>query len=315
MKQVNRSRVWVGSIASVLVGASLSAGCVSQGTYDAKVAELEQARAELSAAEQAKARHAREASALNERLEKAQAALRAAQVQGDELMTKLDALSEQKSELARLAADRAGVVSQLEQQLVKQRDLLTEFAALAEAYGADSPAALERALRELRQRVEQTEAALRLAGMELERERRITQKLQTLIDAGTLRVRRRSGRLVIELPGDVHFGAGSAKLTDTGINTLEQVAAVLIAEKDRRFVVEGHTDNQPIRISGFRNNWHLGSTRAEMAREAVVQAGLEPDRVAIASWADVLPICETVDEESCRARNRRVEVLLLPRFE
>jgi flagellar motor protein MotB len=151
--------------------------------------------------------------------------------------------------------------------------------------------------------------------MELYREKRITEKLKSLIDSGALRVRRRNGRLVLELPGDVHFSPGSAKLTDIGQSALGQLAPVLGAETDRLFVVEGHTDNQPIKMSGFRSNWHLGSRRAEVSREALVAAGLDPKRVALASWADVMPACPQVDEPECRQRNRRVEVVLLPRFE
>jgi chemotaxis protein MotB len=104
-------------------------------------------------------------------------------------------------------------------------------------------------------------------------------------------------------------------LTDVGKSALAQLAPVLAAETDRLFVVEGHTDNVPIHVSGFRSNWHLGARRAEVSREALVAAGLDPKRVALASWADVMPACPQVDDPECRKRNRRVEVVLLPRFE
>lgn len=294
---------------------AIATSCVSRGEYDAKVAELEQTQSQLDEAKRAGAERQRTASALEQRLREAQAGLANSAEHSERLLSELEQLNQRASELQRLAQERQGVVAELETQLARERQLLEEFAALAKAYGAETPEELRRALLELQRRVEATEAALRNAALELERERRITGKLQSLIDAGTLRVRRRAGRLVIELPGDVHFAAGSAELTTLGKDTLKQLAPVLRAEEDRLFVVEGHTDNQPIRVSGFRSNWHLGANRAEVSRDALLTGGLEANRVAIASWADLLPVCDQVDTDPCRKRNRRVEVLLLPRFE
>jgi chemotaxis protein MotB len=275
--------------------------CVSQGQYDAKVAELQRTQTELERQRQAHAGEELESTELAARLERAQAALRSAEQASAELLGQLD--------------DREATSSELQAQLDEQKRLLGEFEALAEAYGAATPDELERALARLQERVRETERSLQQAANELERERRISGKLQALIDAGKLRVRRRSGRLVIELPGDIHFASGSPKLTETGKSTLKELAAVLEAETDRLFVVEGHTDNVPITVSGFRSNFHLGSARAESARDLLVESGLDGPRVAIASWAELLPACPEVDDTECRRRNRRVEVVLLPRFE
>lgn len=298
----------------MLLGLGVSA-CVTRSTYDAKTAELDRVRAELDQERQLGETRDREKAALRDRLDKAHGALRAFEQANAQWTREAAQESARSAELSQALADRRATVDALERQLAEQRDLLAEFEALASAFGATTPEELQRALASLQRRVQDTENALKLAALELEREKRLSQKLQSLIDAGTLRVRRRAGRLVIELPGDVHFGSGSAKLTPVGQNTLQQLAAVLQSEQDRLFVVEGHTDNVPVQYSGFRSNWHLGSTRAEASRDALVAAGLDTDRVAIASWATLLPACPEVDEAECRKRNRRVEVVLLPRFE
>lgn len=295
--------------------AALASACVSQGKYDAKVAELAATHAALTEERSRSAASDAEARAKSERLAAAQQQLDASKLETEALLAKLEAVNERATELERLAQDRQQVVSDLQVQLGAERKLLAEFAALAQAYGAETPEELKRSLAELQRRVQATESALLAAQADLDRERRIADKLKTQIDAGTLKVRRRAGRLVIELPGDVLFGAGSAKLTDVGKQTLSALGPVLSSEADRRFVVEGHTDNQPIHVSGFRSNWHLGATRAELARDVLVASGVVSNTVAIASWADLLPACEPVDDDACRQRNRRVEVLLLPRFE
>lgn len=302
-------------IACVVVAVLGASGCVSRGKYDAKVAELEQVQAGLDAERGEHAAQKANAAVLAERLEKAQAALEQSARAAEGLRASTLEGERRAAELEQALTERQSVVGALEQQLAAQKDLLAEFQALAEAYGATTPEDLKRAIAEMQRKVQDTEAALRLAAIELERERRIAQKLSSLIDAGKLRVRRRNGRLVVELPGDVHFPSGSAKLNDVGVDTLKQLAVVLSAEQDRLFVVEGHTDNVPIVVSGFRSNWHLGSNRAESSRDALVAAGLDGTRVAIASWADLLPACANVNEPDCRKRNRRVEVVLLPRFQ
>jgi chemotaxis protein MotB len=295
---MNTSRIRFYLTLTAALSPLVTAACVSQGRYDAKVAELEAARTALEQERQASNKRQQDASALAARLEEAKQALLEAEQAAEHLMV-----------------DRMATVDAYQRQLTAQRELLAEFDALASAYGAETPEELEAALARLQNRVRETEQALALAARELEREKRISSKLQALIDAGTLRVRRRSGRLVIELPGDIHFASGSAKLTDIGKSTLAELAKVLQAESDRLFVVEGHTDNVPIQVSGFRSNWHLGATRAEMSRDVLVASGLDAARCSIASWAELLPACPEVDDKDCRQRNRRVEVVLLPRFE
>lgn len=306
-----------GSVWVLLAGLSLAggSGCVSQSQYDAKVAEAERLRADLDAVTRQNSARETAASELAERLHAAQEQLRQSARASAELEAKMLDNDRRVAELGQELGERSSLLTALEQQLAEQRALLGEFQKLAGEFGAGTPEELKRALEELGRKVQQTEAQLRAAALELERERRLSQKLQALIDAGTLRVRRRNGRLVIELPGDVHFASGSAKLTDVGKETLKQLSPILAAEQDRLFIVEGHTDDVPIAVSGFRSNWHLGSTRAEFSRDALVAAGLASERVAIASWADAMPVCAGSDAPECRQRNRRVEVVLLPRFE
>lgn len=311
-----RSRLFMTPLMSCALGCvTLASSCVSQGQFDAKVAELEDTRTRLAAAENDARVRAQSQSDLQARFDNAQKALSSSKQLTDELLAKLEAVNTQTAELQRMADERQSVVGELQTQLEEQRKLLSEFESLAREHGAKNPHEFARSLAELRNRVKQTEVALKIAASELEREKRIADKLKALIDAGTLSVHRRSGRLVIELPGDIHFDAGKAVLTKVGESTLAQLATVLTAESDRLFVVEGHTDNQPIKRSGFRSNWHLGSTRAEVAREALVAGGLNSQHVAIASWADLLPACTESQQPECLQRNRRVEVMLLPRFE
>ncbi|MCG5052600.1 MAG: OmpA family protein [Myxococcales bacterium] len=86
-------------------------------------------------------------------------------------------------------------------------------------------------------------------------------RLKAMIDAGTIKVTIRNGRMLLALPNDVLFDSGKTAVKPDGQAALQQVASALGSIADRRFLVAGHTDNVPIKTSRFPSNWEL-STRA-----------------------------------------------------
>src|SRR5262245_48911988 len=87
-------------------------------------------------------------------------------------------------------------------------------------------------------------------------------KFRALVDTGKLQVAFRNGQMTLKLPSGILFPSGSAELSKDGQKALTDVVGVLMQFKERRFVVAGHTDNQPIRTSEFKNNWYLSTARA-----------------------------------------------------
>src|SRR5438874_1878232 len=82
-------------------------------------------------------------------------------------------------------------------------------------------------------------------------------KFRALVDTGKLQVVFRNGQMTLKLPSGILFPSGSAELSKGGQTALTDVVNVLLQFKDRRFVVAGHTDNQPIKTAEFKNNWYL----------------------------------------------------------
>ena len=80
---------------------------------------------------------------------------------------------------------------------------------------------------------------------------------------------------------------------------------------DRRFQVEGHTDNVPIKTAQYPSNWELASARAIAVTKALVDASLPADRVSAASYADYRPVSSN-DTPEGRAANRRIEIVVVP---
>jgi chemotaxis protein MotB len=117
--------------------------------------------------------------------------------------------------------------------------------------------------------------------------------------------------MVLALPSDVLFDSGSARLSATGKEAVQQVGSVLSGMGRRRVQVEGHTDNVPIHNDQFASNWELASARALVVVRAMMHSGMPSDAISAASYGEFHPAASN-DEPKGRAMNRRIEVVLLP---
>lgn len=163
---------------------------------------------------------------------------------------------------------------------------------------------MERALRELDRRKQAAEG--RVA-----RFRDMLERFKGLIDSGTLRVKIVDGRMVVELATDVLFDSGKASLSEAGVATMAEVGAVLQGIPDRRYQVEGHTDDVPIKSAKYPSNWELASDRALTVVKAMIDGGLAPDRISAASYGEFKP-AGTNDTDEGRSANRRIEIVVVP---
>ena len=115
----------------------------------------------------------------------------------------------------------------------------------------------------------------------------------------------------IELATDVLFSSGSATLSADGISAIQEVAKVLASIPGRKFQVEGHTDDVPIKTAQYASNWELASGRAITVVKTMVDAGLPGDRVSGASFGEQKPTASNKTPEG-RASNRRIEIVVVP---
>ena len=96
--------------------------------------------------------------------------------------------------------------------------------------------------------------------------------------------------MVLVLPTDVLFDSGRANVGPRGKEALSQVAAALSTLKDRRFQVAGHTDNDPIRYSGFESNWELSTARALSVMKVMTESGVKASALSAAGYGEVDPV-------------------------
>jgi chemotaxis protein MotB len=122
------------------------------------------------------------------------------------------------------------------------------------------------------------------------------------IDANERRVR-------LVLTEAVLFDSGKADLKERAKEVLLPITGEL-KKMPNDVLVEGHTDNVPIRSGRYHTNWELSMARAYSVIQFMEQAGIEPRKLAGIGYGENRPASENTSAEG-RAKNRRIEISLL----
>lgn len=118
---------------------------------------------------------------------------------------------------------------------------------------------------------------------------------------------------MISLPGSVLFASGKADITRKGRSALARIASDIRSQfSDRDIYVFGHTDNQPIRKSKWKDNWELGAARSLSVVRALRNNGISNEQLIQASCGPYRPK-ESNSSNRGRLQNRRVEFYAVKR--
>ena len=144
----------------------------------------------------------------------------------------------------------------------------------------------------------------------------LTASLQKEMVAKEIEITELRGRLTVNLMDKLLFDSGKAEIKKAGREVLNKIAKNLLNKyPDRAILVEGHTDNVPIGRelrTKFVTNWELSNARATSAVRYFQDYGnVAPERLSAIGYSEYHPI-ETNDTEEGRAKNRRIEIILLP---
>src|SRR5438067_696537 len=114
--------------------------------------------------------------------------------------------------------------------------------------------------------------------------------------------------LGIEFKDALLFDSGSADVRPEGQRAIAEVAQLLRSLPGRPVLVEGHTDDVPIRTGHFHSNWELSAQRAINVLAALEASGIQRERLSARAFADTRPrdVQGTIDNR--RLANRRVVV-------
>jgi chemotaxis protein MotB len=119
--------------------------------------------------------------------------------------------------------------------------------------------------------------------------------------------------LVITFVAEVLFDSGKSKIRTEGEEMLGKVGRILKkVTPDNEIGVEGHTDNEPIKYSGYKSNWELSTARAtEVLHYLVDTTNLNPQKLSATGYGEYRPVASNDTKEGLK-KNRRVEIIIRP---
>ena len=136
----------------------------------------------------------------------------------------------------------------------------------------------------------------------------LEQKLASLIASDTVKIKRSSQGVSIEINASILFPLGEADLQAPSVATLEQISQAL-KEYDYPIHVAGHTDNVHINSKAFPSNWELSAARASRVVRLFESNGIARKQMMAIGYADTQPMTSN-DTQEGRMQNRRVQITL-----
>ena len=231
----------------------------------------------------------------------------------------------------------------IEKQTMEYDDLLTKYKDLEsqlkslQVGSSEEIARLIVKLQETQTDLQKREEILKTAQTELElrsqrmkeleiaiqqKDDAVKQLRQKVIDALVgfnnkgLTIQEKNGKVYVSLDEQLLFKTGQWDVDPKGQQALTNLAEVLGVNPDINVLVEGHTDNVPMRGSGMvKDNWDLSVMRATaVTRILLKNKAIEPKRITSAGRGEFFPIDEA-DTSEARQKNRRTEIILTPRLD
>lgn len=150
---------------------------------------------------------------------------------------------------------------------------------------------------------------------------RVTALLNSVKDAllsfssDELTVTQKDGKVYVAMSDKLLFESGSASVNKQGKEALGKLAEVLKKQNDIDVLIEGHTDNKPIKTVQFKDNWDLSVVRAtSVVRILTKDYGVAPLQIVPSGRGEYMPVDDNASAEG-RARNRRTEIIMAPRLD
>jgi chemotaxis protein MotB len=140
----------------------------------------------------------------------------------------------------------------------------------------------------------------------------LEKQLDEEIKKGDIRLKKFHNRLVINIDDKISFDSGYANLKKEVLPSLKKIREILSQYPEYSIVVEGHTDNIPMRSKKFRDNWELSTERALAVLGYLLEdSNLNPVRFSAAGYGEHRPLVSNSTKEN-RALNRRVDIVVIP---
>lgn len=152
--------------------------------------------------------------------------------------------------------------------------------------------------------------------MEMKKLKQIQKKIDAYIQekdlARSIETKLTDEGLLVTILNNITFHSGSADVNKEGRKVAQEVSAFLVTDPPHQVVVSGHADDRPVHHSKYRSNWELSVMRAVNFMQLILDNDkLDPAKFSAKGYGDQHPIVPNTSDSNM-AKNRRVEVLILP---
>jgi chemotaxis protein MotB len=163
-------------------------------------------------------------------------------------------------------------------------------------------------VKELEDLIAQKDAAVRAL------KDRIKAALSGFADKG-IKVEQKNGRVYVSMEAKLLFASGSTSVGTEGKVAVLELAKALEGIEDLTILVEGHTDDDPIKTACINDNWDLSVMRATSVVRIMLEISqLDPAKLTAAGRGEFFPVAPNDTREN-KAKNRRIEVILTPNLD
>ncbi|MCG2611451.1 OmpA family protein [Flavobacterium sp. SM15] len=140
-------------------------------------------------------------------------------------------------------------------------------------------------------------------------------KREVGIDDPDININVEKGVVMISIADNLLFKSGSYEVSDRAKGVLSKVAKVVNSKPDFECMVEGHTDNVPIKNAVLLDNWDLSVKRAtSIVRVLHKDLGVNPKQLIPAGRSYYIPLADN-DSPANRAKNRRTRIIIMPKID
>lgn len=241
-----------------------------------------------------------------------------------QLEKRVSSLEKQESSLKdkiQVLSERNNKLKQRKKQLKKKIETLTEKNNSLRTKTKnlrERISSLSQKLNQSRSTVEELRSRLENRNQKLTKlqaeNRKIQSELKKKLEEGA--VRTENERVYITLESRILFNLGDVHVREEIRPELNQIAQTLKKYPDREILVEGHTDDLPLKNElkrKYGSNWELSAQRAiNVLKYLVYNRGISKERIGAVAYGQFRPRVPNTSTEN-RAKNRRVEIVLLPR--
>lgn len=135
------------------------------------------------------------------------------------------------------------------------------------------------------------------------------------LDDEDINVKVKKGVVFVSLSDEMMFNSGSYVIKSEALPVLSKISKIVNDYSNYDILIEGHTDNVPIKTNFLKDNWDLSAMRAtSIARFMQTDLGVDPARITAGARSEYVPK-ESNDTADGRRINRRTEIIVLPKLD